>query len=627
MKRAIIMFTALCLFSDLTAAIFGGEPYEVFDQGGTSYIMFGNSLLADKLTLYGEGENRQGDTCRANSTYTLRNSELPIDAVVQKAYLIWTGAVDPEKFDEPTDDVVYLDFYREDGKRQNWDIMSSLYGPKHIGDTSDPFLFESVRFTDDIPVGCSETEPGTMTTAELAYFTYRVDISKFFLQIQMDNELDSNPLLPGEALYGDYTVSGLDCTESDVYRCSTLMVSNWALLLIYQTAEVTSKDIYLYPGFALKKDEVAEVTLGGLNLPNQSQIRLTMLSAEGDPALVNPITPTEQVLLYGVDLQDHLSLTDDCDADPTSNTEVWDSRDSGFLSENGKYCTDHDRPFTFGLDIDKWYLDATGDAQLSTLLPEGAKEMNLSFHFSIDEVLTNLLILSVVTKSSSFDIPGEDELRTCVCHPEEPRNIYCPGEPQYFFVSIENWGDAPAEAVYLKAGYYEDVFDYVPGTTEVATEFDEKGNGLNWQKILDGPEGTFPLREPNLIANRLDSIKLSPGSAPSYLVRFRLLSKADVDTNMLGGVGATISDTENLYNVNNNLYFLLFSGECAQTCTLEELKEKCGGLSLDDPEVFDPAPDDDAIVPDATVDQTPEDDPDATHPMRNQEPGCSLTVI
>lgn len=643
MKRAIIMFTALCLFSDLTAAIFGGEPYEVFDQGGTSYIMFGNSLLADKLTLYGEGENRQGDTCRANSTYTLRNSELPIDAVVQKAYLIWTGAVDPEKFDEPTDDVVYLDFYREDGKRQNWDIMSSLYGPKHIGDTSDPFLFESVRFTDDIPVGCSETEPGTMTTADLAYFTYRVDISKFFLQIQMDNELDSNPLLPGEALYGDYTVSGLDCTESDVYRCSTLMVSNWALLLIYQTAEIAPHNIYLYPGLMLGKEESLgnqiHTTLTHRDLPYQPTIRMTMLSSEGDPALGSAQNLFELFFIRGNDLESWRLIADDCDPEDTYFNEIWDSRPSSFSynSEKNRYCTSYDQGHTFSLDIDNWYLDTATDEHLATILSDGNNDINLSFNFTIDEVLTNLLILSVEKKSSSFDIPGEDELRTCVCHPEEPRNIYCPGEPQYFFVSIENWGDAPAEAVYLKAAYYEDVFDYVPGTTEVATEFDEKGNGLNWQKILDGPEGTFPLREPNLIANRLDSIKLSPGSAPSYLVRFRLLSKADVDTNMLGGVGATISDTENLYNVNNNLYFLLFSGECAQTCTLEELKEKCGGLSPDDPGFFDPDKTDaDALTgsdeltdeaPDATVDQTPEDDPDATHPMRNQEPGCSLSII
>ncbi len=643
MKRVSALFVMLLLCADLSAAMFGGEPYEVFDEGGTSYVIFGNSLLTDNLTLYGEGDNRQGDTCRTNSRYTLKTGELPIDAVVRKAYLIWTGAVDPAKLAEPTDSTVTLDFYREDGYGFDDWISSGIDGPKYLGDTTDPFLFESVQFTAEVPVGCSETEPGTMTAADLAYFTYRVDVTDFFEYIQWNNELVQESLLPGETLYGDYTVSDLDCTDSDVYRCSTLMVSNWALLLIYQSSEIIPQTIYLYPGFMLGKEESLgnqiHTTLANRDLPYQPTIRMTMLSSEGDPALMPAQSGFEMLFLRGNEQENWQLIADDCDPEDAYFNEIWDSRPSSFSynSEKNRYCTSYDQEHTFSLDIDNWYLDTATDEHLATILSDGNNDIHLSFNFTNDEVLTNLLILAVDKKSSSFDIPGKDELLNCVCFPEEPHEVFCGGEPQYFLLTVENWGGIPAESVYAKAGYDTLVFDYIPGTTEVATEFDEAGNGLNWQKLLDGPEDKFPLLDPNLIANRLDSFKLDPEMATSYLIRFRLLPKTGLEPNRIAGIGATISDTTSSYNTNTNIPLHLFPGECTKTCTLEELKNLCGGPSPDDPDIFDPTADDDAIaatddelsdeMPDATVDETPEDDPDEAHPMKDQEPGCSLTMI
>ncbi|HOW51249.1 MAG TPA: hypothetical protein PLV42_04280 [bacterium] len=635
MKRIPLFIAALFVCGTLTAAApFGGTPYELFDQKACGYQLIGNSLLDDQATLWGEGANRQGDTCIDRSTAIIKHPALLDKPTVVKAYLIWMGAVDPAKLAEPTDNMVHLSFSRTDGYLKEADIIAGDTA-RYLGDTSDPFLFESVRFTADVPVDCSETVAGTMTTAELAYFTYRVDVTDFFTAIAADNQASADPLKDGAPFYGDYTVSGLDCTDVAAYRCSTLMVSNWTLFIAYFDNSQPI-NIALYPGFAFKQNETAEVTLSDLEIPNELMIRMTMLAAEGDPAVDPTQETTERLFVWDALWQENRSLGDDCDPNDTTNGEIWDSRTNRilFTEQNGVmgYCTDPEEKYHYGLDIDSWILDWGPDPKITELLPVGTTDMNLSFDFSADEVLTNLFIVSVNAPLSQFDIPGKEELRNCPCAAEESQEVFCAGEPQYFLISVENWGNYSAESVYLKATYDPMVFDYVPDSTEIATQFDESGNGLNWQRFLDGPQGSFPLTGPNLIANELHSLFATPEKAISYLIRFQLLPKKGLPKNRFGEVRATVSDQTSYFSVNHNIPMRLYQGICATTCTEKELQTRCGGVSATQTQIYNPgetSTDDDIVDTDETTDVLPDDiiDPRSTHPMKDQDPGCSLIII
>ncbi len=632
MKQVLVLLVTSVACGTLAAALFGGEPYEVFDRGDTGYLVMGGSLIDDQMTLLGEGANRQGDTCIESSGYSLNGDMLPLDATVEKAYLIWMGAVDPAKLGEPTDNMVRLSFSRADGYTEGDDIVAGDTA-RYLGDTSDPFLFESVRFTADVPTGCSGTEAGAMIPAELAYFTYRVDVTDLFARIQQEGRDAglSDGTDDGSLLLGNYAVGGLDCTQDDAYRCPTLMVSNWAVLLVYHSParDLPYENIYLYPGFAFKKDESAEVTLSGLDRPYNNVLRMMMLTAEGDPALMTEENGFESVSVWGKDSNSAVPITDDCDPQDAAFNEVWDSRSSHFEYDtvSGKYCAGYGKEPTFGLDIDHWFLDTANESHLTPLVPEGSTGIDLRFRFATDEILTNLLIISENQYEPCFDINGKDELRNCPCVPEEPLAVFCAGEPQYILLTIENWGDREAESIYVRAAYDPLVFDYIPGTTEIATLFDEKGNGTNWQNIIDGPEGSFPLSEPNLITNLIYSFVKMPEKAVSYLIRFQLLPKEGLPKNRIGEVRTTISDLEHTYEVNQGFPLRLYPGICATTCTEKELQERCGGTAPADPAIYDPAGNDDDMPTDA--DEHPDEitDPRFFHPMGTQTPGCSLTVI
>jgi hypothetical protein len=639
MKRLSALFVLLLLCADLSAAMFGGEPYEVFDQGGISYLVFGNSLIDDQETLFSETANRQGDTCLLESSSAVDGGMLPPDALVTKAYLIWMGAVDPEKMLLPTDNTVHLKFAREDGYTYEEDIIAGDT-PKTINDTSDLFGFESLKYTANITTGCTETDPGQPGTAELAYFTYRTDITPFFNKLREDNYAATPPVMDGVALQGTYTVSGLDCTDHDYFKCRTLMVSNWSLLLIYRSDEIGGKKLFLYPGLARLQGESYTTIFESLDLPEAPQMRFTMVTAEGDTGLFRPELPPEMLYLQGQNGFENYPLVDNCSSNTTDPVEIWDSYSSTTEWTSEGRCMSRAENPTFSYDIDTFYVDAGEDPRVYGQFMKEEDSLGLVFSLNQDDILTNFFMLAVNTKEPCFDIPDKDELVNCLCYPEE-REVYCGGEPQYIQIRLENWGTGKTDSVYVQVEYDSWVFDYVANTTEIATEFDQNGNGTNWQKILDGPEGKLPLLEPNLIANTLYSFQTDPEDALSYLIRFRLLPKTGLQINSVGEIRAAISDDQGPYYVNKNFPMRLYPGKCEKTCTLEELKKLCGGPSPDDPDIFNPNPDDDAIAgsddeltdelsdetPDAAVDQTPEDDPEATHPMKDQEPGCSLTVM
>ena len=638
MKNIAAFFVTVLGCGTLAAAIFGGAPYEKWENGGYGYLVLGNSLIADQEKFYGEGTNKQGDTCLESSSDTLTAGGLPIDAVVTKAYLVWTGAVG--NFEEPTDNTVTFSFTREDGYIYENEIVGGE-SPKMLDDTSAPFLFESVRFYTAAELLCTTSVPGQKVATTLAYFTYRVDVTDFFKKIIDDNHAEIEPVMDGQALLGDYRVGGLDCQQEDQYRCATLMVSNWVLVIIYQSAEVAPKNIYLYPGFSMGQQERKETLLTGLSLPYKSALRMTMVTAEGDPVLMAPTPPSyhpinakEMVFLKGAKQDMWRPITADCDPEDDALSEVWDSRPAFFAydAEKNGYCTTYGDTYTFGLDIDNWYLDTASDEALATLLPEGGDSVGLALEFGLDEVLTNLLILSVDKKYANFDIPGKKEKDICSCRTDDAAtSAVCQDRPYYYLIKVQNWGDDTAHDVMV----IDDpeacgLIGYVPNSTEMATQFDENGNGTDWTPIFDGPGGECPLKGDGFkVADAMPPCDINTMTCPeTRLIRFKV-KPSGIPNNCVIQNLAYIKEaaSEIKYATNTNVPLTSPFGECKpiEECP-EPPKSECGGGEET------PANDNDAITgadEDAVITDEPATD-DTTAPdtdTKKDGGGCALVVF
>ncbi len=602
------------LFSVLLAAILlpvvlagyegapiGGEPYASWEKGAIDYFVLFNSLIDDQVTLYGEGENRQGDTCLLESFFTLNNFHTPDDAIVIQAYLVWMGAVDPANLMAPTDNSVHLKFaHASSGYTYEEDIIAGDEA-KILDDTNDPFMFQSVQFNADVTTGCTETEPGTAGPADVAYFTYRTDITPFFQKVFDDNRIAEEPVPDGEALYGDYTFSGFDCTDNDIYKCRTTMVSNWSILLVYRSEKVKTKKIYLYPGLAYAQGEATTANVSGFTLPRNPFVRLTAMTAEGYPALVDPVLPPELIYIKGEDATSHYPLTNDCNPLTGMSYEVYNSNSSLFgwdVDNEGMYCLDGSfEDHYFGVDVDTFLLDSEGDINLQEHLKLGGTNFDVTISVNKDDILMNYLIVSVDTKAPLFDIPPEAlrslphgrEKQACTCRrSEDPENAYCADRPMYYLIRVQNWGTNVVNNVVV-VDDLDGRVDYVSGTTEMATKFDGNGNGVLWTTIPD-KAGTgndaFPLSGDGYkVADTMDICNQATWTCTdTRLIRFRVVPKQYLPPNEIISNVAIIKEAGSAveYRTNSNNELRLYKGVCKEPWVCSEpTKEDCGGICSD----------------------------------------------
>ncbi|HQJ60534.1 MAG TPA: hypothetical protein PKV35_06025, partial [bacterium] len=170
MKNIRFFVFMLCILSvsalsaKIEGTMIGGEPYESWEDGGQDFFVMFNSNIDNKLVLFGEDpENPQGDTCVDESTFTLDDFHVPKDSIVEKAYLVWMGAVDPSKLDQPTDNSVKLKFIQtaETSPVIYEETVTAGETGKLLSDENS-FNFESLYFMDDVENGCTETAGGSI---------------------------------------------------------------------------------------------------------------------------------------------------------------------------------------------------------------------------------------------------------------------------------------------------------------------------------------------------------------------------------------------------------------------------------------------------------------------------------
>ncbi len=598
-----------------------GNPLK-WEEGSRDYFVMFKSLLRNDNRTPCNGQdcglgddkigNPQADACmdkETGSTFFLEKNHIPDDAHVERAFLVWTSAVDPHDFDKPTDNEVQLSFT---GSDNNINHSETIAGPSHNLNEYNNFTYDGQIFDYVILNGfgnaykkcaqdsechqefgetaeCLPHEGGSYCGLRLGLYTYRVDVTDFIEKLH-EKGRDEGIYLNGRHLLGGYNVSGMDCTNSMHYLNMSGMIGGWSLILIYTSEEISPKKIYMYDSLDMYQFQYADINVSGFTLPREAELKITLHTLEGDPGLVSPVKSDvpEALMVSGAQTQDWLMLTNACnpletDAMGNQYTEIYNSISSIYgYNQTEPICIgqpgDKDS-YEYSMDVDTFYMSAEDPIFEPHLIPED-DNIWLKVSSNQDGIVTNFMILSIDTKAPKFDIPHEREKFACSCAQESTPDFVCEESSFYYLIKIQNWGEVVSKDISLKDELPSNV-KYVEGSTEIATEFDDKGNGTNWIAVEDYSEGDpFPFSRPRQVAGEMQKCSKDTGECEdTVLVRFLVeplnIKKNSVVTNM-----AEITDDTNIkYKTNTSVPLRLqVSNNCPPVTECQSPdKEMCGG--------------------------------------------------
>ena len=593
-----------------TGNMIGGDPAESWEDGGQDFFVMFNSNIDNKIKLAVEDDsNPQGDTCVDSSSFTLNKFHIPEDAIIEKAYLIWMGAVDPEKLNQPTDNKVHLAFKQtaDSNVEHAADIIAGEEGKGKKLTDAPSFEFEGIRYPYNVTLGCSENEEGyNQNDFEIGYFTYRVDVTDFFQKIYEANKSAEHQEGTGE-YYGTYTFSDLDCTDHDAYKCQTTMVSAWSIFFIYRSKHIKPKKIYFYNGLSFVYGTQSVAKVSGFEFGQYPTVRITTMIAEGDPDLFKSSLPDEGITILGENGGKPYKLKNKCNDfakggyieiyNSVSSIVNWDPNAEG---DDLIQCVSglEDETINYGIDVDTFLLDSEKEINLQEHLthvedpnnPDKKDSIDVTLSVNQDAIFTNFMVLSLDIKGSSFDIPDEDEKYSCSCPAaEEAEYYYCPyvnnSKEFYYLVKVQNWGGEETGDVTI-SDELDSSLDYVPGTTEYATKFNSKGDGTDWTVIPD-KDGKFPLSGSGAkLAEKMQACREEAGKKicqDKILVRYKVRPKKGIPKNYVFSNIAVLKDSKSKddkgYKTNSSYPLKLKPVTCVPDAQCSSpTPEMCGGV-------------------------------------------------
>ena len=531
------------------------------------------------------------------STYTLTAKHIPQDADVDRAFLVWLTTQDPDNLATPTYNSVTLTFTHATDPEitKEMQVTASFQGSVTTTDQIGNFEYESLYVAQSLTNQYPE-----------AVYTYRVEVSDFMKEIIKMGE--AKGMNPGEALYGDYNVKGLNGSTHQNYLTTSGLVGGWFLPFVYTSSHISAKKIYFYNGLAAYRDAAKEITVSGFTLPDEAIIKLGLVVFEGDPGLYSmTFANLEGLSIRGQsdDPTNFAPLFNDCN--PLVNntyTEMYNSISSIFGwgdDSNNYWCSsdpnklwpiDPEHPLEYAIDADILMVDASPNGPFYGRFNKGDTSFSLKIGANQDQVYTNLLIVSVDTKMPDFDIPENiqtpngREKDFCSCSTDA--DAICKDRPFYYTIKIQNHGQNKASGVSLQDTLPTEV-KYVPGTTEIATKFDASGKGTDWTAVPDAGDGGFPFANSKEVAAQLDYCRGADncGEDTTVWVRFVVEPKDDLSKNAVIRNSAIISSydensTKYDYYSNSNIPLRLKLGSCPDisVCKLPP-KTECGGVRID----------------------------------------------
>lgn len=559
---------------------------EISDDGSGAIIDDTNNPQADTLVNPSVG-----------TTYRLTAKHIPPDADISRAFLIWLADVDPYALNEPTKNSVILTFTNslDPSISYSQEVKANTQG-NIAKDNKGMFEYEAVL--DEVDKALNK-EPycSTDNGSDTGIYTYRVEVSDFMKKIiQMGEE---KGMEPGEALYGDYNVKGIESSNHCYYMKQSSMVGGWALPFVYTSSHIRAKKIYFYHGLEVYQAKNALIAVNGFELPEDAVIRLGLVVFEGDPGRArvgNGIAafPPEGLSISGFATpNDYKILYNKCNppkTEPLNYTEIYNSISSIFgWQDSEETCIgnpdnplDPSNPIEYAIDADTFIVDSRFPP-FDTMFQKGDTQFGLKIGANQDQIFTNFLIVSVDTRPPQFDIPNEREKSFCSCASEA--DAVCFDRPFYYTIKIQNWGEDSATGVKLKDSLPPQV-EYVPGTTEIARTINEQGLGTDWEPVPD-VNGGFPFATPAVVADSLEHCSQSTSTCPqSAWVRFVVRPKSDLAKNEVikNMAEITSNETPTAFMTNSNIPLRLKKGTCPAITECElPSKMQCGGVKVDDP--------------------------------------------
>ena len=516
----------LLILNVLFAGVLGAAPISnipTFEyEGAYDYFILSKSLL--KNTEAFSAYEPQGDTSIGveGASDFLLESDIPKDAVVEQAFLVWFASVND------SDKMLFADnqvtFMTPDGVDHT--VIASLQG-----NTASPqsFEFESYYKTG------------------YYYYIYRVDVTDIISKFQHSSE-------NGEirSLAGEYKVSGVD----DIYDCAlsgknhnycvnASMIGGWQLVLVYGSSQIARKRIYLYHGLTWSANtsfNPTTINITNFELPEKAAVKVSFVTADGDDYIAYP----EYLKIQGGLAPEKLTLGEVGDNVCNPLNQPFNSK---FRTVNHRGEQSECRE-ELSFDVDTFFLqydETVEDGIVNPHVQYGTNSMNFYIETGNDIVLTNYVILSVDTRLPAFDIPEQNEKFLLTTTGEE--NKVCKDTVFGYQIVVENHGQEPAEFV-MVSDVLKDRQTYIPGTFQI----DYSGTGKCFEDYPDN--GGFPLQTGLMVADKME-ICQDESNCERVLMRFLVKMPEDSPKNASFTNTASIWDSktgdEAAYRTNQGL--------------------------------------------------------------------------
>ena len=499
MKKSFmaLVLSVLCVCSVGAVPISNIPTFEY--EGAYDYFILSKSLLAN--TGSHSSYEPQGDTSigvEGASDY-LYESDIPSDAVIEKAFLVWFASVNDSDPSMMVDNEVTLT--TPDG---NAHVVT---GTPSNSASQQGFEFESLY------------KNHMMNT--YYYYFYRVDVTDIIKDFQTDKQT-------GEfrSLEGEYKVSGVDdiydCAksgESHVYCKWASMIGGWQLVMIYGSSHIARKRLYFYHGVTWSDSTIGvaqPITVGNFELPEQAAVKVSFVTADGD----DYAKAVEYLKVKGGLANEQLTLgevgNDACNPlnQPFNNR----FRTVNYKGEESA-CREE-----LSFDVDTFFMQydpETPDSIINPHVQYGTTSMDFYIETGSDIVLTNYVILSVDTRLPAFDIPNENEKFLLTTTDQEGK--VCKDTAFGYQIVVENHGQEPAESVLVK-DILKDMQTYIPGTLQI----DRTGTGKCFENYPDN--GDFPLASGIVVADKME-ICQNASNCDRVLLRFLVKMPEDSPKN------------------------------------------------------------------------------------------------
>lgn len=495
MKRlfTVLISVVLCAFSLGAIPISNIPTFEY--EGAYDYFILSKSLLANTGS-YSTYEP-QGDTSigAEGASDFLLESDIPADAVIEQAFLVWFASVNDADSMMLTDNQVTL--MTPDGEDHT--VTASLQG-----NSASPQGFEFE----------------TYYSTGYYYYVYRVDVTDIIANYQYDRE-------NGEikSLAGEYKVSGVD----DIYDCAlsgekhnycqmASMIGGWQLILVYGSSQIARKRLYLYNGLTWSSNtnlKPTTINIANFELPEKAAVKVSFVTADGDDVKSAP----EALEVQG-GLAPSALVLGDADGSCNPLNQPFNSK---FRTVNHKgEVSDCREELSF--DVDTFFLQYDENIEDSIINPHvqyGTNSMNFYIKTGADIVLTNYVILSVDTRLPAFDIPEKNEKFLLTTTGQDGK--VCKDTSFGYQIVVENHGQEPAEFV-MVSDILTDRQIYIPGTFQI----DYSGTGKCFEDYPDG--GSFPLEAGVMVADKME-ICHDESDCERILLRFLVKTPEDSPKN------------------------------------------------------------------------------------------------